>query len=407
MLSSTPPFNRSCNALESFFAEHNVRFAAAAKFAHSVPVRDADIALYSAVTASTIAPSVLRENRRIWSMHERVDSIEIVHASWMHSLEDAVQAIVFEHHGAQPIAITLLVDRDVAFGAVIDVNHAIIDARVMMGIVQNLFLFLQQKPAPSSFVAPPPDATKFVQHALLDLPYASSIVPPALALCDVVPEVRVQETPRDVRASVPPDIVARIRAHASVTRASVTGRLAACIALAFAELYLSRNHVTSCRIAVSVLVDLRAALHNADSLALAIGTVVATFDIARDDLQNVDKFAALATSHIRASVARGDALMSAKMMYSGLFNAPELAATVELSSHGVYDVPYGAKLLLAQRFDSYKGVSFVAHTDRGSNTLHVVASSGTNVESTAFHRIVEQTVVMYKAVPKESGGNVS
>lgn len=76
------------------------------------------------------------------------------------------------------------------------------------------------------------------------------------------------------------------------------------------------------------------------------------------------------TSELKAVVLRGDALRSAKMMCNGQWDDVEkLTGTVELSNHGVYDVPVDAQVAVTQRYDGYRGVSIIFWSEKGSENM--------------------------------------
>jgi hypothetical protein len=62
-------------------------------------------------------------------------------------------------------------------------------------------------------------------------------------------------------------------------------------------------------------------------------------------------------------------------------------ATLEVSNLGVCQLPQGAKMYTAQRFDNYDGVSCMVHTESSSGCMRWNVSIGKGLDSRLIDRV--------------------
>lgn len=77
-------------------------------------------------------------------------------------------------------------------------------------------------------------------------------------------------------------------------------------------------------------------------------------------------------------------------MTEGRFDAGPPEATIELSNLGVCQIPEGAKLYTAQRFDGYEGVSCMIHSEGNkAGAMRWSVSLGQGLDSKLLRRVFE------------------
>jgi hypothetical protein len=76
---------------------------------------------------------------------------------------------------------------------------------------------------------------------------------------------------------------------------------------------------------------------------------------------------------------------------SGRFDEAGPPATVELSNHGVCQIPDGATLYTAQRFDGYDGVSCMVHSEM-NGCMRWNVSVGQGLDAMLVERIFHRAV---------------
>jgi hypothetical protein len=155
-------------------------------------------------------------------------------------------------------------------------------------------------------------------------------------------------------------------------------------------------------VGVSELVDLRPLLPSVDEtheVKQAHGSVtlmdsIDSCSVRSGDTTLVDnlltKSVAL-TQQLQNRIQRGEAHRSAMAATSGRFDEAGPPATVELSNLGVCQIPEGAALYTAQRFDGYDGVSCMVHSEL-KGWMRWNASVGKGLDAMLVERIFHRAV---------------
>ena len=90
------------------------------------------------------------------------------------------------------------------------------------------------------------------------------------------------------------------------------------------------------------------------------------------------------------------------LLSRGAFAAGPPPATLELTSHGVYDTPK-CEVLLSQRFDGYDGISVAVHTDKAGGgsiigPMRVAASLGCKLNADLAPQLLQRAVGLVELV---------
>lgn len=389
---------RQCNGIEMLFVACDIRFAAGATFAQC-PVAMAREHLLTAVSSSLAGQlSISQPEGKPPHLELAVGGHELHHVALPFDVacqaDLLLQVLQAEVHGAveasHSLRLLLLTQAgaDVAWGFVVNANHALCDGRCMRKLVERALARSSEEVAPAAprvQVVPPPWESLFCDSSLSANP--SYLPLPGEAVTLAALELALGEisgTPQpsgDARVTFSCNQVASSKAKLQQAGGSLTGLWAACLQQAVGELYLSAPGITlaECCVSISVLVDLRPFLPSeSPEVPEAFGTVTiaAVVRLLEGDLSSVLHLAAAMTADLKARVARGEAFRSAQALGSGNFEEGPPSATMELSNHGVYSISPQCGVFLTQRFDGYDGVSVALHSEEGSGALKVSASIG-------------------------------
>jgi hypothetical protein len=182
--------------------------------------------------------------------------------------------------------------------------------------------------------------------------------------------------------------------------ATLTGLIAATILCSIAM--ENKDNKAPRDVGVSELVDLRPLLPSVDEThevnqAHGSVTLMDSIDsclVRSGDTTLVDnlltKSVAL-TQQLQNRIQRGEAHRSAMAATSGRFDEAGPPATVELSNLGVCQIPEGAALYTAQRFDGYDGVSCMVHSEL-KGWMRWNASVGKGLDAMLVERIFHRAV---------------
>ena len=108
------------------------------------------------------------------------------------------------------------------------------------------------------------------------------------------------------------------------------------------------------------------------------------------------------TDDIRRRIDRGEAHRSSIALSRGSWCTGPPSATIELSSHGIYNVQAGCEVFLAQRFDGYDGISIVVHSDKAGNDtlgpMRVLGSIGCKINHEYASELIQRAVFLVSAI---------
>jgi hypothetical protein len=215
-----------------------------------------------------------------------------------------------------------------------------------------------------------------------------------------------------LRLEISRDTLSRMR-HVLKERAvgaTLTGLIAATILHSIAK---ENKTQTPRDVGVSVLVDLRPLLpsiKDTHEVNQAHGTVTLmdstdSYLVSSEDstmIENVLTQSIAMTQQLQKRIQRGEAHRSALAATSGRFDEACPPATVELSNLGVCQIPEGAVLHTAQRYDGYNGVSCMVYSEtKGCMRWNV--SIGRDLDAMLVERIFHRAVNLCHEIAEMNG----
>jgi hypothetical protein len=378
---------RPCNGIEQVFVACNIRFAVAVWFVAPIDVGAAQEAVSAAVRESICGWLVIVQSGEACSLCCcNSDELPKTCTREADNPEEALQTEVSADNPANGAIHLVLFKKDgLCTGFCINACHAACDGRSMRNLIEKCLQKASLNTAAN--VAPPAFVqvdwgSLLQQHRLTKCDASPLFLPlPATAVCLAELCMDDKNDGCNMRLDVLPSVVSNAITASREHQASITGLWVACLAQAAAEIYFKRHSKQQCCISVSVLVDMRPHLPPGTLVAQAFGTVTVGVLVCQENDESslsslILRHASAATADIRARISRGEAHRSAIALCEGKFDEGPPAATIELSNHGVYQIPEGTceKLLLAQRFDGYDGISVSIHSESASGVMRLCAS---------------------------------
>jgi hypothetical protein len=109
---------------------------------------------------------------------------------------------------------------------------------------------------------------------------------------------------------------------------------------------------------------------------------------------------------MRRRIDSGEAHRQAVALSTGnMQTACPVEPTVELSNHGVYELPVGvvAAIEVAQRYDGYKGCSVVVHTEGATGIMKGAASIGSDISAAGAALLMDRIQDLFQNIVRQTG----
>jgi hypothetical protein len=407
--------SRQCNGLEALFVNCNIRFATAVAFP-AVPIEAAQACVSSAaraVPSGRLEVALIDKTphlRLIETASAEFDMERVVmpERGLAQALDDFVDAAALPANGALRFRLlTKSEEPGSCCGFCVNANHALCDGRAMRNMIEtavNSLLLGATIPEAPVIGSVPKEWGAVVEAAIpeenardpafLPLPAASITLDDIEGLRQVDSQEH-QLARHDISTEKVEKLKAVLRAHG----ATMTGLWAACLTHALSEAYLRQGGAQRRCVSASLLVDLRKHLsrHGVDAStctnmfgSITVGSITAT--VADEVLHtHVLALSRQLTQDMRIRIARGEAHRSSVSVSRGDWAAGPPPATIELSSHGVYDAPGCCDVLLSQRFDGYDGISVAVLTQKAGK-MRLAASLGCGLNQGLSSRLIKRAV---------------
>lgn len=388
------------NELENLFVSLNIRFAIGVRYKKDITGHQFHDLVQSLLDTHPLFAYKITSGA-IANILSKRPSTQTIHPTTLTStgtyngslFQDTVYALVHSHKSLEDVNVTILTNERLHEHTVVfNFSHALIDARGAANLLSALTLSVNSNHHPVSKCQPLLTySTEDFSKMIPDIQFHDDFKPECYShsVLKFGDAFRIWECTDsgDVAISIEGEYAKRVHSNLRQQSATFTGLWLWALFKAMTELVSSHGALSSGKmsgsiaqyISVSVLVDIRPQLKTSTKhIRQAFGTVRLIRRVDRTyDENDVFSGSMQLTSELKAAVLRGDALRSAKMMCNGQWEDVEkLEGTVELSNHGVYDVPSDAQVAVTQRYDGYRGLSIIFWSEKGSGDMKAVASYG-------------------------------
>lgn len=314
-----------------------------------------------------------------------------------------------------PASLTLYSnDQDEIVAAVVNINHALFDAITMKAVLQDfgarLFGTQPSKPSFARFE----DWGTLVRPGMPKASSGKRFLPIPGGRPLRIDEVLVgghaatsDEPNQDVVTIVSREVAESLLTKAREHSTTLTGVWMASLFWALSESYFrSHSDASCCCLGISVLVDLRPTLEPQQQTVLQIQSTV-TVGRQVDASEIVDstnvtewlwRVAKESKVDLTKRVERGEAHRQAMALSQGNKNeACPLEATIELSNHGIYQLPEEISAVeVSQRYDGYQGFSIIVHSESNSKILKGTASYGSNIDHVSTVSLMNRVQALFQ-----------
>lgn len=417
--------SRSLNELENLFVDLNIRFAIGVRYKNDttgdrfrslVQVILDTHPLFACKITTDAEANILSKRTSEQSIHPI--SLARTARESESLLQDALYEVVHSYKGVEDVHVTIFTNEALHEHTVIfNFCHALIDARGAADLLGALTASLKTTgpfghcPQTLSTYTTQDFSKLIPEIEVHDDVDAQCLSQSVLKYGDVFGNSECSDS-GDATISIDSQNAVRIHSNLRQHSATFTGLWLWAIFKTMSEL-ISNKETSSTGVpnpqylSVSVLVDIRSQLNTyaaeqTQQHRTAFGTVSLMRKVdERYDEKDIFCGSNQLTSELKAAVLRGDALRSAKKMCNGDWDDVEkLAGTVELSNHGVYDVPVDGEVAVTQRHDGYRGISIIFWSEKGSKDMKAVASYGGLKEEIVvdFMNRVKEIILMASTV---------